>query len=234
MGSSKSLNRQIASLERKIAYQEEQLENAAQIVAPVDGFVQSVSIEAGTTAQQIEPAIVVADNSEGFEATVSVPSDRAVWFETGGSVDASILSMSNRAVKGKITSKKQIDNETTEITVTITDDTNMLRSEEVVELNFEKVTQQYDCKIPVEALWESADDGTGLSLYESYYVYTLEERSGALGKEYYINRVKVKVLERDEQEAAVEGSLDSHTTIITSSSKRELEVGGRARKYNES
>ncbi len=52
------------------------------------------------------------------------------------------------------------------------------------------------------------------------YVYVLREREGILGEEYYVDTVNVKVLDRNESLAAVEGGvLDEESRIIVSSTK---------------
>ena len=54
------------------------------------------------------------------------------------------------------------------------------------------------------------------------YVYVVKERDGILGKEYYAEQVKVRILDENESWVAVEGALDNESVIITSSTK---EVG---------
>lgn len=51
------------------------------------------------------------------------------------------------------------------------------------------------------------------------YVYVVKEREGILGMEYYVEEVYVKVLDENENWAAVEGALDSDSKIIVSSTK---------------
>ena len=54
------------------------------------------------------------------------------------------------------------------------------------------------------------------------YVYVVRERDGILGKEYYAEQIKVRILDENESWVAVEGALDNESIIITSSTK---EVG---------
>ena len=54
------------------------------------------------------------------------------------------------------------------------------------------------------------------------YVYVVKERDGILGKEYYAEQVKVRILDENDSWVAVEGALDKESVIITSSTK---EVG---------
>lgn len=54
------------------------------------------------------------------------------------------------------------------------------------------------------------------------YVYVVKERDGILGKEYYAEQMKVRILDENDSWVAVEGALDQESVIITSSTK---EVG---------
>lgn len=51
------------------------------------------------------------------------------------------------------------------------------------------------------------------------FVYVVKEREGILGMEYYVEEVNVKVLDENENWAAVEGALDSGSQVIVSSTK---------------
>ncbi len=71
--------------------------------------------------------------------------------------------------------------------------------------------EKYELCIPPAALHE-AD--------KQYYVYVMKEREGILGEEYYVDMVNVKVLDRNDNQAAVEGgALDKESRIIVSSTK---------------
>lgn len=55
---------------------------------------------------------------------------------------------------------------------------------------------------------------------DRYYVYVLKEREGILGPEYYVDELKVDVIDQNDNWAAIEeGTLDSETKIISSSTK---------------
>lgn len=71
--------------------------------------------------------------------------------------------------------------------------------------------EKYKLCIPPTALYKRDD---------RYYVYVLKEREGILGEEYYVEEVSVKVLDQNENWAAIEeGALDQESRIITSSTK---------------
>ncbi|MDO4303377.1 MAG: biotin/lipoyl-binding protein [Bacillota bacterium] len=71
--------------------------------------------------------------------------------------------------------------------------------------------EKYKLCIPPTALYKKDD---------RYYVYVLKEREGILGEEYYVEEVNVKVLDQNDNWAAIEeGALDQESRIITSSTK---------------
>lgn len=70
--------------------------------------------------------------------------------------------------------------------------------------------------IPVEALYKEG---------ESYYIYVIKEKSGILGNEIYVEKLKVQVEDQNERYAALEaGIVASDARIVTYSSK-ELKQG---------
>lgn len=52
-----------------------------------------------------------------------------------------------------------------------------------------------------------------------YFVYVVKEREGILGMEYYVEEVNVKILDQNDDWAAIEGALDDESQIIVSSTK---------------
>ena len=56
------------------------------------------------------------------------------------------------------------------------------------------------------------------------YVLVLEEKEGILGKEYYIRKVNVKILDQNESWAAIEGAISKDSLMIESTTE-ELENG---------
>ncbi len=74
----------------------------------------------------------------------------------------------------------------------------------------------YETVIPVEAIYQES----GIS-----YVYTLNERTGILGNELYVDKLKVRLSDQNEVYAAIEpGILGTDSRIITFCSE-ELKPG---------
>ena len=78
-------------------------------------------------------------------------------------------------------------------------------------LSCSNIGEKYVYCIPVLSIIE-ADNRS--------YVYVVKEREGILGKEYYVEEVNVKVVDRNESWAAIEGNtLDGDSEIIVSADK---------------
>jgi hypothetical protein len=61
------------------------------------------------------------------------------------------------------------------------------------------------------------------------YVYLLKEREGILGQEYYVDEINVRVIDKNDNWAAIgEGAVDKESRIILSASK-EVEKGETVR-----
>lgn len=74
--------------------------------------------------------------------------------------------------------------------------------------------------LPVEAVFE--DTGT-------FYIYTLNEKEGILGSEYYAEKIKVQVKDRNDRYAAIEsGTISKDTKVITYATE-ELKQGQSVR-----
>lgn len=74
--------------------------------------------------------------------------------------------------------------------------------------------------IPIEALY----DEKGV-----YYIYTLNEKTGILGKEFYVEKIKVRVADQNDMFAALQpGTVGSDTQIVTFCSEQ-LKQGASVR-----
>lgn len=80
--------------------------------------------------------------------------------------------------------------------------------------------EYHDLTLPVEAVY--GENG-------AYYIYTLNEKQGILGSEYYIEKIKVQVKDKNDRYAAIElGTISADTKVITYSTK-ELKQGQSVR-----
>lgn len=80
--------------------------------------------------------------------------------------------------------------------------------------------EYHELALPVEAVFEERD---------TFYVYTLNEKEGILGSEYYAEKIKVQVKDQNDRYAAIEaGTISKDTKVITYSTE-ELKQGQSVR-----
>lgn len=80
--------------------------------------------------------------------------------------------------------------------------------------------EYHDLVLPADAVYEESG---------SYYIYTLNEKEGILGSEYYVEKLKVQVKDRNDRYAALEaGTIGADTKVVTYATK-ELKQGESVR-----
>lgn len=80
--------------------------------------------------------------------------------------------------------------------------------------------EYHELALSVEAVFEERD---------TFYVYTLNEKEGILGSEYYAEKIKVQVKDQNDRYAAIEaGTISKDTKVITYSTE-ELKQGQSVR-----
>lgn len=80
--------------------------------------------------------------------------------------------------------------------------------------------EYHDLALPVDAVFEEQG---------SYYIYTLNEKEGILGSEYYAEKIKIQLKDINDRYAALEaGTISADTRVITYASK-ELKQGESVR-----
>ncbi len=80
--------------------------------------------------------------------------------------------------------------------------------------------EYHELTLPVDAVFEESN---------GYYIYTLNEKDGILGSEYYAERIKVQVKDKNDRFVALEsGTISADTKVITYTTK-ELKQGESVR-----
>ena len=84
--------------------------------------------------------------------------------------------------------------------------------------------EYHNLTLPVDAVYEENN---------TYYIYTLNEKEGILGSEYYIEKIKVQVKDRNDRYIAIEpGTIGADTKVIIYATK-ELKQGQSVRPQEE-
>ena len=90
-------------------------------------------------------------------------------------------------------------------------------------LNCQKESKMYDSCVPLSALYGSKDD---------FYILAVTETASIMGLHATAVKIPVKVIDQNEEYAAIEGSFYDYDQIILSSSKT-VNDGGRIRTVDE-
>lgn len=214
----------------KIARIKEELKIASNVVAPYDGIITGINCTKGSLSDPAKPLYTLTSAQGGFELKVTVESNKADFFKPGEEVEVSVPSSEEEQIKGKIrgiriTPADQSGNNKKEQKDVIIDiEFASLRGGEHAKVYIKRETKRYEVLIPNEAI--KKDKG-------QTYVFILHEKKGALGKEYYIQKVKIFCADSDDSKTAVADGLMWNEKIVCSSDKV-LSEGDRVKVGTES
>ena len=195
------------------------IERKGKVSAPVSGVVLHCELKVGSKTTGAERVSVSADE---YSFSAMLPKEDAKHLTTGDEI------------------KIQFENNQSEITSVIeslapADSQGLVRVTALLPkgeygvgaaatFKVQKRSKKYDQTVPLQAV---RMDGN-----QTNYVLILQESNTSLGKEFIAARRNIKVLEKDAQTAAIEGTLGPEDEIIVSSSKS-IEEGDRVRSYEE-
>ncbi len=236
--------------EEEIARLQALLDAQGRVAAPAKGMVTSVSVRAGA-ATTGGGDILLSDLSDGASLTVTFPEEMRKYIREGSQAVVTAENSAGEGVTGasdRVTIRTLADTSTTGtgganmemngsetagsmqdassgggFTVTVDLPPEHFTAGETAILRVEVQQDSYDTCIPTGALHLREKD--------QYYVNVAEKKSTILGEEWVVRRVDVKVLEKNEKYAAVEGISDGQE-IVTEAS-RTLEDGSRVKMKDE-
>jgi multidrug efflux pump subunit AcrA (membrane-fusion protein) len=188
-----------------------------KIVAPADGLVTKVLVSTGETTTE-DTAIRIADQSSGYKFTASLDKASAKYLSKGDKVVLDIGS--GTTVEGLTIDDIEVssdDKNTYIITVSIPAKVKNLGS--MATMSIDKASKKYDTCLPLNALHSDGD---------KYYVYTISEKETILGVETTVEKVEVSILDKNNENAAIEGSFSWNQQFVLTSSKT-LRSGDRVR-----
>jgi hypothetical protein len=105
-----------------------------------------------------------------------------------------------------------------EVLADISDPTGAIPAGQLAEVSFTKMSGVYPVLVPLSALHSDGDRD---------YIFKLETVSGPLGDEYRLYKIFVRVLDQDDDNAALEAQFSTADRIVTESDQ-EL-FGGRVK-----
>lgn len=188
-----------------------------KITAPSDGLITKVNVTTGETTTE-DTAIRISDQSAGYKFTATLDKASAKYLSKDDKVT---LDLGNgTTVEGLTVQSIDVsaeDKNSYELTVSIPAKVKKLGS--IATLKVEKASKKYDTCVPLGALHSDGD---------KYYVYVINEKDTILGTETAVDKVQVDILDKNNEQAAIEGSFSWGQQFVLTSSKT-LRNGDRAR-----
>ena len=188
-----------------------------KITAPSDGLITKVNVTTGETTTE-DTAIRISDQSAGYKFTVTLDKASAKYLSKDDKVT---LDLGNgTTVEGLTVQSIDVsaeDKNSYELTVSIPAKVKKLGS--IATLKVEKASKKYDTCVPLGALHSDGD---------KYYVYVINEKDTILGTETAVDKVQVDILDKNNEQAAIEGSFSWGQQFVLTSSKT-LRNGDRVR-----
>ena len=188
-----------------------------KITAPSDGLITKVNVTTGETTTE-DTAIRSSDQSAGYKFTATLDKASAKYLSKDDKVT---LDLGNgTTVEGLTVQSIDVsaeDKNSYELTVSIPAKVKKLGS--IATLKVEKASKKYDTCVPLGALHSDGD---------KYYVYVINEKDTILGTETAVDKVQVDILDKNNEQAAIEGSFSWGQQFVLTSSKT-LRNGDRVR-----
>ena len=188
-----------------------------KITAPSDGLITKVNVTTGETTTE-DTAIRISDQSAGYKFTATLDKVSAKYLSKDDKVT---LDLGNgTTVEGLTVQSIDVsaeDKNSYELTVSIPAKVKKLGS--IATLKVEKASKKYDTCVPLGALHSDGD---------KYYVYVINEKDTILGTETAVDKVQVDILDKNNEQAAIEGSFSWGQQFVLTSSKT-LRNGDRVR-----
>lgn len=225
--------------EEEIARLQALMDVQGRVTAPSKGLVTEVGVKAGSTTSG-GGDILLSDLSGGASLTVTFSEDMRKYIREGTQavVTAENALPGQQAAAERVTIQTIADSNMSgsaaggmeagdaatrqpggDFRVTVHLSSELFSAGEPAVLKVEAQVSDYDSCVLAEALHLMSGD--------QYYVNVAEKRSTILGEEWVVRQVSVKLLEKNEKYAAVEG-ISSGQEVITESS-RTLEEGSRVK-----
>ena len=225
--------------EEEIARLQALMDVQGRVTAPSKGMVTEVGVKAGSTTSG-GGDILLSDLSGGASLTVTFSEDMRKYIREGTQavVTAENALPGQQAAAERVTIQTITDSNMSgsaaggmeagaaatqqpggSFRVTVHLSSELFLAGEPAVLKVEAQVSDYDSCVLAEALHLMSGD--------QYYVNVAEKKSTILGEEWVVRQVSVKLLEKNETYAAVEG-ISSGQEVITESS-RTLEEGSRVK-----
>lgn len=190
------------------------------LTAPMDAMIKTVSIEKGQASSPQQILFELIDKDSRLSIQWALNPEKAELLGEGDDVSFRVKGEKVELIKGKV-GKKEFSSEKGMYLFAsdVPAGSGSIREGMTVEISASQSSGEYELIIPNSSI--STQGGID-------YVFVLKERYGALGKEYYVEAVKISVIEQDDFHSAVTGALSSQDKVVSMSTKA-LEDGAQVK-----
>ncbi len=200
---------ELSAMQKELADYKKVLEANGQVYPEVEGIITRIQVSPGERAPD-GAAVVYADLSSPMQFYVSLTKEQKKYVNQGDSVKLSLGRDSGKDYRVDYIAENEINPELYDAYIFLPDGVGTIGQSG----SFQAETQSetFSCCIPVNALREDAS--------HRKFVYIVSEKSGILGKELAAEKIYVKVLDQNENYAAIEeGVIDRETELIVTSTE---------------
>lgn len=202
---------EIADLQTELAKLYDILQKKGSITAENDGFISNIQIDVGGRTTD-SASMLLADLSTGGQFKFSISKEQAKYIHLNDSIELKL----NGEQSMEVTADYFTENNTGGYDMICRLPAGTGQPGISGRIRKSVQGEQHSLTVPVEAVYE--ESGT-------FYIYILNEKAGILGNEYYAEKIKVQIADRNDKYAAVsEGTISEDTQVIIFSSE-ELKQG---------
>ncbi|BFT72227.1 efflux RND transporter periplasmic adaptor subunit [Paenibacillus sp. P36] len=213
----------ITAQQKQISEMNAKLEASQSLLAPFDGKVAEINAKVGLAALTGAADILLLNSQMGYKISLLVPASITDSLTLGEAIEVQLHGQNDQSISGKVANI-----EGAEIGNALLTEINGGQSEKSVDSNqltiiFQDASLAGNERAQV-TLTKKGKPGMMLVSKASVrsdaagaFVYTVEERKGPLGNAFHAIRRSVKVVESNDQAAAVEGLFPQEPVIVESS-----------------
>ncbi|MCT4563920.1 MAG: hypothetical protein N4A68_06315 [Maledivibacter sp.] len=171
------------------------------LISPCNGIIKELYYQNGELALNNQPICLIVNPDKGFIFSAHIEHTDGNYIEVGDPVSI-LLKSRNKAIDASI--KKIVNKSNNKELICEIDEKDFL-GEEKLKYRIIKKSKSFNTLIPNTALGK---DNSG------NFVFLVEEREGALGKEYYVKKEYVTIDDSDNLNTSIINGVDSSTSII--------------------
>lgn len=206
------------SLTEELSQYERIKEEEGKVRAPFGGVITEIAANVGDRTPDTA-VMLISDESLACRLKVLLDQDQKKYVSLGDVISVKVEGKGKeleKEVDYLAESKSAPDKY--EVLVTLPEDTGIPGMSGTIVCT--ETGEKHKLCIPASAVYKKDDRS---------YVYVLREREGILGEEYYVDEVYIKVLDQNDNWAALEeGAVDQDSNIVLSATK-EVEKGEAVR-----